>query len=211
MEDFFGKVDFIEEIPNTNLAAEKSINYEFGLKARHPWFAGNLFYFLSDYEDLIGRVEVDSLVQRQNIGRARIQGVELDFNVFLPLDLTLFGTYSWIEGTNLTGDEPLRRIPPILGTLGIRYQPTKRYWAEAWGLFAGRQDRLSPGDIEDERIPEGGTPGYAVFNLGGGVRIWDGLEGTLWVENLGDVKYKTHGSGIYFPGINVMIGCRYTF
>ncbi len=211
MEDFFGKVDFVEEIPNTALTAERSINYEFGLKARHTLFSGNLFYFLSDYDDLIGRKRVDSVVQRQNIGEAGIQGVELDFRVSLPMDLILFGTYSWIQGTNRTSDEPLRRIPPMMGTVGVRYQPSARYWAEAWGLFAGRQDRLSPGDISDERIPEGGTPGYAVFNLGGGVRLWDTLDGTFWIENLGDAEYKTHGSGIYFPGINIMVGLKVAF
>lgn len=211
MEDFFGKVDFVEEIPNTDLEAERSINYEFGLKARHPRFTGNVFYFLSDYDDLIGRVQTEAGIQRRNIGEARIQGVELDFRVFLPLDLTLFGTYSWIEGTDRARDEPLRRIPPMMGTAGIRYAPTDRYWVEALGFFAGRQDRLSPGDIDDPRIPEGGTPEYAVFNLGGGGRIWRELEATLWIENLGDVKYKTHGSGIYFPGINAMLGLRYAF
>lgn len=76
----------------------------------------------------------------------------------------------------------------MMGTAGIRYAPTERYWVEAVGLFARRQDRLSPGDIDDPRIPEGGTPGYAVFNLGGGVRIRNGLEATLWIENLGDVN-----------------------
>jgi len=77
--------------------------------------------------------------------------------------------------------------------------------------FAGRQGRLPAGDVDDARIPESGTQGYAVFHLGGGLRLRDGLEGTLWIENLGDVKYKTHGSGITFPGINVMLGCRYAF
>jgi TonB-dependent heme/hemoglobin receptor len=226
MEDFFGKVDFTDEIPNTDLEPESSINFEVGLKARHPRFTANLFYFLSEYDDLIDREQVgfqddnedgiqdpgeDPIFQRRNVGEARIEGVELDFRVFLPRGFSLFGTYSWIEGTNQSDDEPLRRIPPMQGTFGVRYEPTDRWWVEAWGLFAGKQDRLSPADVKDERVPSGGTPGYEVFNLSGGLRIRDGLEATLVLENLTDEKYKTHGSGIYFPGINAMFGLRYTF
>ncbi len=82
---------------------------------------------------------------------------------------------------------------------------------EAWGIFAGGQDRLSEGDRKDRRIPEGGTPGYAVFGISGGYRIYKGLDATLVAENLGNEKYKTHGSGVYGPGTNVMVSLRYRF
>lgn len=226
MEDFFGKVDFTEEIPNTDLDPERSLNYEAGLKAAHPWFSADLFYFLSEYRDLITRTEVGfedtngngaqdqdehSIFQRINVGKARMQGVECDVRIRLPSSFTLFGTYSWMRGTNRITGEPLRRIPPMQGTVGIRYQPNDRYWVEGWALFAARQDRLSPEDLKDKRIPEGGTPGYEVFNLAGGYALRNGLDVTLVLENLGNEKYKTHGSGIYEPGTNVMIGCRYRF
>jgi len=226
MEDFFGKVDFNEEIPNTDLNPERSLNYEAGLKAQHQRFSANLFYFLSEYRDLISRTEVGfedkngnsaqdpdehSIFQRTNVGRARLQGVEFDFRVRLPSSFTLFGTYSWMRGTNRITGEPLRRVPPMQGTVGIRYQPTDRYWVEGWALLAARQDRLSPEDLKDKRIPEGGTPGYEVFNLAGGLALREGLDLTLVLENLGNEKYKTHGSGIYEPGTNIMIGCRYRF
>ena len=215
MEDFFGKVDFTTEIPNTDLKPERSLNYEFGFKVRSGRFEGNLFWFLSDYKDLIERVDVQTVagtaVQRQNTGKARIHGVELDVLLRFPLGFTVNGTYSWIRGTNRTRNEPLRRIPPMAGSVTVRFQPGRRYWVEAYGLFAGLQERLSEKDKEDARIPAGGTPGYAVFGMSGGVRIVKGLDATLVVENIGDRKYKTHGSGIYGPGTNVMLGARYTF
>lgn len=215
MEDFFGKVDFTTEIHNTNLKPETSLNYECGFKVRHRHFEGNLFWFRSEYRDLIERVDVQTAVgtavQRQNAGKARTQGVELDFRLGFPLGFSVRGTYSWIHGTNLTKDEPMRRIPPMSGSLTLRYQPAERYWVEAYGLFAGRQDRLSEKDRDDARIPEKGTPGYAVFGLSGGVRIVKGLEAILVAENIGDKTYKTHGSGIFGPGTNMMLGVRYTF
>jgi len=226
MEDFFGKVDFTSEIPNTDLEPERSVNYEAGVKVRCERFSGSLFFFRSDYDDLIGRADVDftddngngiqdpgeaSIVQRRNVGRSRIKGIELDGRVMITDRWSASGTLSWTKGDNLTDDEPLRRTPPLLATLALRYALDGRYWAEAYALMADRQDRLSDGDIDDPRIPEGGTPGYAVFNLAGGAALTDDLDLTVVVENLGDKTYKTHGSGIYGPGVNVMAGCRYAF
>jgi len=217
MEDFFGKVDFSEEIPNTDLQPERSLNYELGLKGRNRWFHANLFGFYSEYSDLIDRVQVgqgpggEPIYQRRNVARAHMEGVELDLLLRLPLHFTVSGTFSWIRGTNTDTGEPLRRVPPMMGSLTVHYQPGDRYWVEAHGLFAGRQDRLSEADKKDRRIPEGGTPGYAVFGLSGGCRIVSGLDATLVVENLGNEKYQTHGSGIYGPGTNVMAGLRYRF
>ena len=216
MEDFFGKVDFSSEIPNTDLEPESSVNYEAGLKLKMSRLTGNLFYYFSEYEDLIDRVEVqdddvESSCQRRNVGRARIQGVEMDALLALTDRLSLSGTFSWTRGEDLTSDEPLRRIPPAHGSLAVRYDFRDDLWAEASGLFAARQDRLSQGDKDDPRIPEGGTPSYAVFSLAGGATLFDRLELTLMVENIGNVRYKTHGSGIYGPGTNFMAGCRYNF
>ena len=226
MEDFFGKVDFSAEIPNTDLEPERSINYEVGVKVRCARFSGGLFFFRSDYDDLIDRVNVDFaddngsgvqdpgeawIVQRRNIGQARIKGVELDCRVALTDRWSAAGTLSWTQGDNLTDGEPLRRTPPVLASLALRYDAGGCYWAEACCLMASEQDRLSGGDVDDPRIPKGGTPGYAVLNLAGGVSLSDTLTCTLALENLGDRKYKTHGSGIYGPGTNFMIGCRYVF
>ena len=35
-------------------------------------------------------------------------------------------------------------------------------------LAAGKQDRLAQGDQDDNRIPDGGTPGWYIFNLNSG-------------------------------------------
>ena len=217
MEDFFGKVDFSSVLPNTDLDPERSVNYEAGLKLKMSRLTGNLFYYFSEYEDLIDRVQVEDYDvgepsdQNQNIGRARIQGVEMDALLAVTDRLSVAGTFSWTQGDNLSSDEPLRRIPPAHGTLAVRYDFRDGLWAEAGALFAGRQDRLSPGDEDDPRIPDGGTPSYAVFNLAGGATLFDRLELNLRVENIGNVRYKTHGSGIYGPGTNLMVGCRYNF
>ncbi len=58
----------------------------------------------------------------------------------------------------------MRRIPPLNGKAALQYSKSKLF-GETEFLFAVKQDRLSNGDIDDHRIPEGGTPGWQVVNL----------------------------------------------
>lgn len=225
MEDFFGKIDFSSEIPNTNLKSEKSINYEVGLKLWSKRIRGNIFCFYSEYEDLISRQTVgfvDSngngiqdagepdVIQRMNIGEAVIEGIEADLWIKLSDYLFVNGTAAYTRGEDTENNEPMRRIPPFTGSLELRYQ-LKRYWAAIEMIGASKQDRLSQDDINDPRIPEGGTPAYAVINLGGGVKFKNGLEFVLHIENLMDATYKPHGSGIYYPGTQAIITARWRF
>ena len=82
MEDFFGRVDFFSEIPNTELKPEESINGEIGVNFFKGGTSADVYYYYSDYENLIDRVEVGTqadgtpIEQRQNIDEARIHGVE---------------------------------------------------------------------------------------------------------------------------------------
>jgi len=106
---------------------------------------------------------------------------------------------------------PVRRIPPLNGSLRVRYLPSSRLWFEAATLVADRQDELSSGDIEDPRIGPDGTPGYTVFNLGAGYSPTPNQQVLVTLENLGDKTYKTHGSGIFSPGRSVAVTYRVGF
>ncbi|MBN1596376.1 TonB-dependent receptor, partial [candidate division FCPU426 bacterium] len=99
---------------------------------------------------------------------------------------------------------PLRRMPPLMGTVGVAVS-TGQYWVEYYSTLARKQDRLSGGDLTDARIPAGGTPGYVTFNLKGGVYFSPDSTLAITLENLSDEDYKTHGSGIYAPGTNVVV------
>ncbi len=66
-------------------------------------------------------------------------------------------------------------------------------------VFAGSQRRLSSGDISDDRIPVGGTPGWVILNLYMQYS-WNFLDLTGSFQNISDQLYKTHGSGLYGPG-----------
>jgi outer membrane receptor protein involved in Fe transport len=94
----------------------------------------------------------------------------------------------------MTQQEPVRRIPPLFGRLALDYTPGAWAFGAEW-LAAGKQDRLAKGDTEDNRIPEGGTPGWNVLNLYAGFE-WRFLSLRLSALNLFNEDYRTHGSGV---------------
>lgn len=206
MEDFFGRVDFVSEIPNTHLQPEHSLNKEVGVKYYTPRTSGDFYLFHTTYEDLIDRVAVaPGVMQRQNIQRALIKGAELGVrHAFSDRWSTAF-TLSYTRGEDRDTKQPLRRVPPLNGSLHVRYAPDERSWYEVYSVFAEEQDRLSSGDISDPRIGPHGTPGYGTLNLKAGFKPAANQDLLISLENLLDKKYKTHGSGIYAPGINLAV------
>ncbi|MDV3241878.1 MAG: TonB-dependent receptor [Methylocaldum sp.] len=174
MEDFFGRVDFFSEIPNTSLKPEESFSKEIGLKYRDEVLSAEIFYFHSDYEGFIDRVTVGRradgapIQQRQNINDAEIQGVEASAEYPLNAQWLVGATLTWTEGRDAKTKAPLRRIPPLNGAARLVYYPMDRLWIEGSVWWADNQDQLAKGDIEDPRIGAGGTPGYTVFNLKAG-------------------------------------------
>ncbi len=161
-----------------------------------------------------GEEEFDGrpVVQNQNRGRGILWGVESRASVALGAGISVRGnlTYTWGEEMIDGGpNEPLSRIPPLFGRLAVRYDypgaTGRRAFAEMFFQGALRQRRLSELDIGDDRIPEGGTPGWWTANLRGGISLLDELRVLLTVENLLDRKYKYHASGVYGAGTNVVL------
>jgi hemoglobin/transferrin/lactoferrin receptor protein len=128
---------------------------------------------------------------------------------------------SWVDGESDTyvapgveRREPLSRLPPLRTDLSLRFSPdvASRAWAEAVATLADGQDRLSSRDEADtDRIPPGGTPGYAVFTLRGGLHVTENLWISAAVENLLDADYRLHGSGVNEPGRNLVLSAGLVF
>lgn len=153
-------------------------------------------------------------------GRAIIQGVEGGLRVYLPLDFGLRATvaYAWGEGPNPvprpTSDPnetyrerlPLSRIPPLNGTVEAGWR-SSRFGVYLVGAlrWATAQTRLALADRVDARIPRGGTPGFAVFDIRAGYRFDPHLLLGLVFENVGDAPYRYHGSSINGPGRGLMV------
>ncbi|TAK63153.1 MAG: TonB-dependent receptor [Bacteroidetes bacterium] len=202
------------DVPSPNLNPERSINYEAGIKFREETVGGSLFYYYSTYNDLIvpkpGTYNGSDLYQgipvyqRFNVGNANIQGINFSSYYQASPLLKLRTDVSWTLGGNLTDNEPLSRIPPFRGIIGVTYTG-EAYWLEYYNLLAANQTRLATSDIKDARIGPNGTPGYVTFNLRGGYDISEHINANITFENILDKLYKLHGSGVYSPGRNVIV------
>lgn len=208
------------------LRPEQFITGEIGLKAQFDKFDAELSYYYSDIRDMIvraptGNIVLGSLeVTKRNAGEGYLHGVELSARYrFLP-QWTVFGWGTWMEGkadgyptaSPVAQTEYLSRVMPLSGELGVRWEsPNKKFWAEAVTLMADTADKLSSGDLTDNRIPPGGTPGYVVFTARGGWQINKHATLTAALENLADKNYRVHGSGVNEPGRNFVVAADVRF
>lgn len=88
-----------------------------------------------------------------NEGKSKYYGVETIFHYTASPQWSVEGNYSYLVGRELNPNRFIRRLPPQQGFLAIRFQPGGRSnWIELSGNFSGPQERLSGGDITDERI-----------------------------------------------------------
>jgi hemoglobin/transferrin/lactoferrin receptor protein len=224
------------EVPNDQLAPERSDALELGARLRLAWLTVQAAGFASWIHDAFDReavseadwtslgltmeeVGVRKVKRRVNASSGFIRGADGRVTVGPFAGISAYGSVAWILGD--VDDAPARRIPPLMGVGGLRWAcPRRGLFAEAYIKWAARQDRLSQGDRDDLRICEDpsrpgllmegasceGTPAYATVNLRAGYAPLSGLSLHLSAENLTDLRYRTHGSGIDRPGVNVMLG-----
>src|SRR5262245_954679 len=91
-----------------------------------------------------------------NEGRAKYYGLDTVFRYTISPRWSIEGNYSYLVGRELNPNRFIRRLPPQHGFLAIRFLPLSRKmrinWLELNGHFSGAQERLSGGDLTDERI-----------------------------------------------------------
>ncbi len=145
--------------------------------------------------------------------RSEIRGLEAALYSKLPggFETRCTLAWTWGEGPNM-GDPPsdptiafnenvpLSRIPPLNGTAELLWRHRIGFSTGASLRWAALQDRLALADISDERIPLGGTPGFAVLDLRVNYRLKDKLFISLAFENVFDTPYRYHGSSVNGPG-----------
>ncbi|SHE37947.1 hemoglobin/transferrin/lactoferrin receptor protein [Cnuella takakiae] len=203
-----GIVDFRYEVPAANLKPERSRNVELGYRYNAAALSFEASAYYLQLENLIARVQVPGKVvngynvyQKENVEQAYVKGAEASVRLRLLPTLSLQAGAAYAYGQNETRNEPLRRTPPFNGRMLLQYR--KSGFHAAFELAAAdRQDRLAKGDRDDNRIPIGGTPGWQVMNLYGGYR-YKSVAFNAGLNNLANVDYRTHGSGINGMGRSV--------
>lgn len=214
------------ETPSPDLDEERFLQGEIGVKARHERWSGQIGLWRTWIDDLIvpsptgAKIGSTPEVRKDNVGDGWANGAEAEVAYRLTDDLTLSATGTWQDGevdqllpNRSVVRRPLSRLSPLTGTLQTTWHTPHSPW-RAWvaARFADMQDELSLKDeTDDERIPPGGTPGYAVWSVGWSVEIEDRAVLSFSVENLFDRDYRIHGSGTNEPGRNFVMALDIRF
>jgi iron complex outermembrane receptor protein/hemoglobin/transferrin/lactoferrin receptor protein len=210
------------QLPNTSLGPERGVGLDAGVQVRHRRGLFEAFAFQSFVDDSIERVatscptelqaqcgDADNVYRLTNAESSVASGIEVGALIVLPEALTVRGSLTWTRVSTLLDDAPPQpgsKVPPLSGEVGVRMDFGKeRYFIEGVAHFATRQDRLSPSDRTDRRIPVGGTPGYGILDLRGGARIGSRLRALLTLENLTNSPYRVHGSGVDGAGFGAIL------
>ena len=211
-----GIVDFRFETPQYGLLPEYSFNKELGLKYKSAKSQFNVCVFHNAMSGLISRIKAgtDSMqgypvYQKQNVGSSLIYGAELDWKHEWGGHWVFGGGGSLIVGDNITGNEPMRRIPPAMCNAVLRYKLNGSVSFSMNIIGARAQLRLAKGDIQDNRIGPAGTPGYFTGDLRCEMNFKRATV-DISILNLRNQRYKTHGSGIYSMGraVQLLIGIK---
>jgi len=215
------------QFENPALSPERSSTYEIGARVLTDLVQVDAWLYAMQLEGAIVRAPrpIDacppstpacagswSRFQLVNVpGESWILGGELAARVVLPFGLGASATLgaAWGEGPSPAMDGsrvPLSRVPPVNGTIEVRYAHAEtRLVFGAAMRWAAAQDRLAPADLGDARIPIGGTPAYAAFDLRAGWRFERHFQVSAVFENVFDQVYRVHGSGINGAGRGVLV------
>ena len=204
-----------QSIPSLGLVPERSMNYEVGFKTAFDRLRTSTSVFWLDIEDNIVPITAAPNTFASANQDSSIQGVEFSGDYLLTPTWALYGNFWHIRGTNDVTGDPLSRIPPTQGILGLRYDdPCDRCYLNIYTWASARQDRLDTvRDVTDERIPIGGTPGFATLNLRMGRRLGACRQHnlSLSLENITDKAYLVHGSGVLGTGATARLGYSWLF
>jgi outer membrane receptor protein involved in Fe transport len=196
-------------IPNADLKPETVLTLDAGVKFDHGPWSGEFIAWRSSYEDKITSVLTGEVLPNGRLVTQSRNATELDLWGFetgvewRPSETArVFATATTTRGDErFDGDEyPADRIPPLFGKVGASWRWRADLEFEAYAFYAAEQDRLSPRDLVDPRIDPAGTPGWTTINARIGWQPTDALAFTLRLENLGDRRYREHGSGLDEPG-----------
>lgn len=176
--------------PDLNTVRNNQLDLGLKLTTESTFLTASIFY--SDFDDYIylteepdpdGAALLTQARTYRNID-ARTWGGELSTQTALPQNIFLTGVLSYTQGEDRTLNEPLAEIPPLTGSLFLRYD-VDTWFIEAGERFADQQNRVAA-SLNEQR-----TAGWGVTDIKAGYHFthWSLIAG---INNLFDKHYFTH-------------------
>ena len=204
------------DTPSVDLRPERSLSYELALRKEVDDMRWQASVFWTNIDDMILRTPAgtssESILFSRSNRDVEVNGVEFAAEKRLSTNWTAYGNFSYIYGQDLELEEPLSRIPPTQGVVGLRWRHSEKYeFVDIYSWLVDKQDRLNFQDISDGRIPDGGTPGYGTISLRYGTELKENHLLRIELENILDKAYRVHGSGVDGAGVSANIQYGFEF
>jgi len=205
-------VDNYGYIGNPNLRPETSRSYEAGPQFDIPAFGAADFaslsatYFNSNIHDLI--TTTPNYESEENIGEAKIDGVETEILLNPAPWLSLDATYTYTKAIDASTDSPLLRRPQSAGAITATISPWPGLSITPQLQYVGRfVDYL----YADDGIPIG--DGYAnsgtIVNLSASYKLCNQFTLFATGKNILDSDFEPV-NGLQTPGASLLLGVRAT-
>ncbi|RLD81616.1 MAG: TonB-dependent receptor [Bacteroidetes bacterium] len=221
-------IDPYEYVGNPYLDPEINNQFEFSVSQRFTKIDLGATVFYSFMKDYITAIVDESLPRKFmptvppiyakrfiNVDNAMQTGFEFYFNYYITNNFSFLSDVSYTYGQNKDFDEPLPQVTPLTAHLSLKYEKEK-YWVNFKSRLVDSQDRIS------ETFKETVTPGFATFDISGGVKPFKGMTVGAAVLNIFDKAYYEHlnfsyknssimNGRILEPGRNFTIYLNYSF
>lgn len=198
---------------NPDLKPETSTNYEVSaLWSNRNDLSAGVTLFYNDFQDKLSTVTTDRrwngyiVMDRVNVDKAVIRGVELTGQWDIRSDLLIKGNYTYTDSEQKTGANagaPLALTPKQKANLRGEWQVNDR--AQAWAALSYY------GEETGNTITAESAPGYTTADIGGSYDLTHALTVNASLNNITDKRLDDATYGTVNYGRTLWMGATYNF
>ncbi|EIW19341.1 MULTISPECIES: TonB-dependent copper receptor [Pelosinus] len=202
--------DYWERRTNFYLKPEKSTQLDTGLIYRSGKLNTSISLFYANIDDFILFKNANNSVTKtaENID-ASLYGGEVDLIYSLNKHWTATASLAYVRGNNDADDKPLAQIPPLEGTLGLKYSHEK---VEAGLLWRGvqAQTRYDLNSGSEIGYDLGESSGFGILSANLAYKATKQVTIAAGIDNIFDKNYSEFisRSGAAIPALGIASSFR---